>query len=149
MLTQWLVKSPAGGLDEDLTSLWWSGATDGVTLRPMRTLLAWTGVAALSVVLGVVLYSTSLRGSQTGYQETTAPITQSPSASASPTIRQPESGMADELAEPVAPQSAVAPAPQTVVVPPPAYTAPAATSDDSRTKREDEGRDDHDDDSDD
>lgn len=117
----------------------------------MRTLLAWTGVAALSVLLGVVLYSTSLQGSQTGYQETTALITQSPTASASPTIRQPESGMADEVAEPAAPQVAVPPA-DPVVVPPTVYAPPPVSStDDSGKKRdhEDESDDDHDEDSDD
>ena len=35
----------------------------------MRAFLAWTVAAAVSVLLGVALYSTSLQGSTTGYQE--------------------------------------------------------------------------------
>jgi len=114
----------------------------------MRTLLAWTGVAALSVLLGVVLYSTSLQGSQAGYQETSPLITQSPSAS--PVIRQPESGMSQEKTEPVAPQVAVPPAEQSVVVPAPAYTPPpSSSSDDSDKKRDHDSSEDHDDEDDD
>ena len=132
----------------DLTLLWWLLKACASHTGGMRTLLAWTGAAALSVLLGFILYSTSLQGSQAGYQESSPLITESPSASTA--IRQPESGMAEEVAEPAAPQVAVPPASQPVVAPAPVYTAPSSAgtsvsggSVDSSKARED--REDHDD----
>lgn len=132
----------------DLTLLWWLLKACASHTGGMRTLLAWTGAAALSVLLGFILYSTSLQGSQAGYQESSPLITESPSAST--VIRQPETGMSQKKTEPVAPQVAVPPAEPSVVVPAPAYTPPpSSSSDDSNKKRDhdssedrDEGRDD-------
>jgi len=132
----------------DLTFLWVLLKGCAAHTGGMRTLLAWTGAAALSVLLGVILYSTSLQGSQAGYQESSPLITESPSAST--VIRQPETGMSQKKTEPVAPQVAVPPAEPSVVVPAPAYTPPpSSSSDDSNKKRDhdssedrDEGRDD-------
>lgn len=35
----------------------------------MRAFLAWTGLVAISILLGVALYSTSLQGSTVGYHD--------------------------------------------------------------------------------
>lgn len=137
----------------DLTFLLWLLKATSAHTGGMRTLLAWTGAATLSVLLGVILYSTSLQGSQAGYQETSQVITQSPSPSASPVIRGPESGMANEQVQLAAPQVAVPPADQSVVAPAPAYTPPTSPqsvtsggSDNSAKEREHKEREDHEDD---
>lgn len=133
----------------DLTFYWWPSKTRSTDTGDMRTLMAWTGAAALSVLLGVILYSTSLQGSQAGYQETLPLASATPSAA--PTIRQPESGMARELEQPAAPQVAVPPAADPVVAPTPVYTPPTSTKaaassrDDDSSKEDESEREKHDD----
>ena len=64
------VKPPSGRLDTDLTSACHRVGKQATHTGAMRTFIVWTVAVALSLVLGVALYATSLRGSNAGFQQT-------------------------------------------------------------------------------
>jgi len=86
----------------------------------MRTFIVWTVAVALSLVLGVALYATSLRGSNAGFQQTV--VSPRPTATVVKTekkiVRKPPKETVVYVPQPQTP--AVVPAP----------VAPAVTGDD-------------------
>lgn len=92
-------------------------AAAGADTADMRAFFAWVVMAGVSVVLGMALYTTSLAGSTTGYQE--APFTPGPTSTVVKTktkiVRKPAKTKVIYV-----PQATAAPAPaaQEVYVPP-------------------------------